>query len=780
MDLFFFPKATSGLSSAPKSVIVTDGYTLCVELSVHASRYVSRLQVSSISPSVYIGFKTLAASDLCGAVGPRIVDTTIGFAPGELSTIKWLSRPFHRDVVSHAEPLTLSDLERNCSSIAGYKHFPDNPYNAANAGWRTQDPCHPLIALPTRVLNLQAEWASCGIDQAIGGFYDPPRALTPATTMDPALISGSIGGSNSNQAAPASTPTPATPSITQTSALYLENSDPNIVSGTPTAGSSSFRSTTQPEKTGLLSVLYNLDPVAIARISTSDPHDPSPRPAEEAQPERTGLLSVLYNLDSLAIARISTSYHHGPSTTVQDPRTSQQANSDHMAADGHLLGSKADLSTSNPIPSSEDKQATIQHQNPAGVVIVNTHTLTENGPSATIDGAMVGYQSGSLVVGSMAVPAPTRLQQQQDSNPKIIGSLTFSALAPGNSALSATLGVQAVQSGLPGTSTTTGYIVSNQIFHVDAAGAAIAPNGATLSVGGPAITREGTPISLGSSGLVVGTSTASPQALPSPSAFTVNGQTFSIQANGAILAPNGATVSLNAPALTASGIPISLGPDGLVVGSSSITPFPPSPTHQSIYDALDRTYTLNPSKGNLQLAPGATLTLSGPALTISGTAYSLAGDGKLIIGTSTITPSPAISSPTSIYIAAGQTYTADTSGRVSVAEGKYITPGGAPLTLDGTVYALGTEGLSVNGSLAAKPTSMSGLREGLGSLIVAGLGGGAKETGGTKAKETGANASYTGPLAVGGSGGRVELIGLWFGFGMLWWATIGVVVVLHV
>ncbi|KAH6605557.1 hypothetical protein Trco_004710 [Trichoderma cornu-damae] len=39
------------------------------------------------SPSVYIGFSSLSAFDYCGVVGKPFVNTTVGFNPGELSTI---------------------------------------------------------------------------------------------------------------------------------------------------------------------------------------------------------------------------------------------------------------------------------------------------------------------------------------------------------------------------------------------------------------------------------------------------------------------------------------------------------------------------------------------------------------------------------------------------------------------------------------------------------------------------------------------------------------------
>lgn len=42
---------------------------------------------SSTSPSIYVDFYSLSATDSCGLLGPVITSTLLSFAPGELSTI---------------------------------------------------------------------------------------------------------------------------------------------------------------------------------------------------------------------------------------------------------------------------------------------------------------------------------------------------------------------------------------------------------------------------------------------------------------------------------------------------------------------------------------------------------------------------------------------------------------------------------------------------------------------------------------------------------------------
>lgn len=49
---------------------------------------------SSISPSVYVAFQSLYATDLCGPVGPVYNSTTLAFASDELMTaMAWTSNP---------------------------------------------------------------------------------------------------------------------------------------------------------------------------------------------------------------------------------------------------------------------------------------------------------------------------------------------------------------------------------------------------------------------------------------------------------------------------------------------------------------------------------------------------------------------------------------------------------------------------------------------------------------------------------------------------------------
>ncbi|EHK40894.1 hypothetical protein TRIATDRAFT_286484, partial [Trichoderma atroviride IMI 206040] len=156
------------------------------------------------SPSIYIGFSSLSAFDYCGLVGSAYANTTMAFAPTELSTLLFTPVVGTSQVVTvvtsgitslSTQPaatlyspdgsavLNTKDLERNCSTISGYSYIPGNP---SNAGFHltSPDPCHPTIVIPDRVRSLQPGWGAC-LSDAIGGFYDPPSALNPVSVLVP-------------------------------------------------------------------------------------------------------------------------------------------------------------------------------------------------------------------------------------------------------------------------------------------------------------------------------------------------------------------------------------------------------------------------------------------------------------------------------------------------------------------------------------------------------------------------------------------------------------------
>ena len=162
--------------------------------------------------------------------------------------------------------------------------------------------------------------------------------------------------------------------------------------------------------------------------------------------------------------------------------------------------------------------------NGAGLVESGT-TVTAGGPAALISGTTVSLDpSGVLTVGDTT----TTLAGFAPTSVFTVGDETFTA--------------------------------NPTKFSVD---------GTTLSAGGPGITINSTPISLNPSGsLLIGTRTV-PLPIPTPAVITTDGQVFTVEQNG-LVAVDGVTLSSGGPGTTISGTPVSVGSGGLMVGSDTV------------------------------------------------------------------------------------------------------------------------------------------------------------------------------------------------------------------
>lgn len=121
--------------------------------------------------------------DLCGQVGPVLINQTLAFGPSELSSLAPCTGICSKSAGEPPRQINYADLSQNCSAISGYQYFSNDPQNDINNRAHT-DPCHPVVAVPTAVLNLHPEWHNC-LPNAVGGFYDPPIALVKQTALVP-------------------------------------------------------------------------------------------------------------------------------------------------------------------------------------------------------------------------------------------------------------------------------------------------------------------------------------------------------------------------------------------------------------------------------------------------------------------------------------------------------------------------------------------------------------------------------------------------------------------
>lgn len=220
-----------------------------------------------------------------------------------------------------------------------------------------------------------------------------------------------------------------------------------------------------------------------------------------------------------------------------------------------------------------------------------------------------------------------------------------------------------------------------------------------------AITVSGTVISLNPSQIIIGYSTIPlPPSKIGRSILTVNGQTLTLLPNGGGYLDNGQTIVPGSPAITISGIPISLAASAsaLVFGSSAIPLATGSPN--GVLTAASETF-IPLASGTISI-DGTTISVGGPPITDHGTIVSLASSG-LVIGSSTFAfPTPAPN--------------ADNNKNGFAIDGQTLTPEGAAIKISGTSISLGETALTVGTSTI--PLASVTADGGLAGAILSGLG----------------------------------------------------------
>lgn len=381
-------------------------------------------------------------------------------------------------------------------------------------------------------------------------------------------------------------------------------------------------------------------------------------------------------------------------------------------------------------------------------------TLTPGASPITVLGTAIAVGLSGLIIGSSTVPLPTVFPQQAAPanaatyEPTTIIGQVAQSVSNGISIAGATLVPGAPPITISGTPVFVGSsdlvigsdtiplaavfppITTNapqyQPTTINGEKAQLLPDGGisiastTLTAGASAITFSGTPISVGSSNLIIGFSTVplaaafQPQVAPNAAAYqptTINGQKAQLLPNGVSIA--GSTLTPGAPAITISGTPISIGSSGLVIGTGTPIPLTNAFPSQIITTLANQAMTILPNA--VEIA-GTTLTPGAPALTISNIPISL-GSSALIIGSATI-PLPSAAPITTITgqlitTLANQALTAAPTA-VEIA-GTTLTPG-AGITLNGTLISLNTAGELI---LDSQTIVLESESAGLGGLIMA-------------------------------------------------------------
>lgn len=210
----------------------------------------------STSPSVYVAFSSLYATGLCGEVGTEIPSTTLGFAPGALSTALAVYNEYAwaggYNLPDNFTAATFGNEPKGCPNVTTefYINNPDAvtwPVNgtmpATEAAFcssmpescdieiftMTYNPCSATLSVPSQLFSLNPLWKNCNL--GIPPFIDPPYTLTEGGDLT-AFNAPSTATSTVGNAQPQTTPNPPTPTPTTVSTfrivpLILETDNPN-------------------------------------------------------------------------------------------------------------------------------------------------------------------------------------------------------------------------------------------------------------------------------------------------------------------------------------------------------------------------------------------------------------------------------------------------------------------------------------------------------------------------------------------------------------------------
>ena len=639
------------------------------------------------------------------------------------------------------------------------------------------NPCSPTLSVPTQIRSLNAAWATCV--QGIYAFYDPPIALRPVSDLvvpntithgpfDPGTVTAVTG--------PTITPPTATPTLTvgasgkssvfdPPSSISLQSPVPEIVSSTPSKSdtfpaSISGSNRVSSQESIAKSMNYpetstTLDPEATQTIGSSAAltsiitFGASGTGTESS----TVVLPVIASVPFSTLASVGDQQIQGASNggiivagTTFAPGSQINVAGTSLSNDGGnaVVGGStvviASASTILPLPVVTVAGNPITPTLSSSALILAGQTLVNGGPAATISGIPVSLGSAGLVVGGNSISlTPTVLSYPQpvitiagqaftvasSGSVLVLAGETLTmggpaALVSGTSVSFGSAGLIIGSSTVPSVkfSSSTPYPIftlAGQLLTATPLGSELVIAGQTLSIGGPVATVSGTPVSLASAGLIIGTSTI-PLAPTEQLGFTIASQAYTATPSGSVVILAGQTLSISGPAATISGTPVSLASAGLIIGTSTL---PLTPAEQPIFTIASQGYTATPS-GFVVVVAGQTLSIGGPAVIIAGTPISL-GPSGLIIGTSTL--SLAHSAPT--ILINGHPVTANLASEY-VIDGQTLMPGAPAITVSGTPISLAPSGTNVviGGSTEAV---------GVGGLIMSGIGGSATPTAGGSA-----------------------------------------------
>lgn len=377
----------------------------------------------------------------------------------------------------------------------------------------------------------------------------------------------------------------------------------------------------------------------------------------------------------------------GPSSRIVVGSQTLQAGGAPVNVGGGTMVSLAPSATAIVVDGSTSRLPQVTPARPPPVLTIGSTTLTPNaatqffvGPGqtltpggvATVDGTVVSLAPSAsfVVIGGSTQVLPGSSPAPNSPPQLVVGGSTITA--------------QATQDSSNNQRPNPTFVVSGQ----------------TLAPGAPAITVSGTTLSLAPSGSVLvvngASSTIQIPAVPAvtPPTLTVGDSVFPAFDNprntfviaGQTLVPGGS-------AITASGTTFSLASSAsfvLVNGVTSVIANPAAPTlnvGNNVFTPISASPGISFVVGDEPLVPG------GPAITFSGTTISLAPSASFVVvngvTSSLAIPTPQVGKPPTITVGDDVIGALpEPSGPTFVIDGQTLVPGGPDITVSGTTLSL--------------------------------------------------------------------------------------------
>ncbi|KAL9118866.1 MAG: hypothetical protein Q9187_004581 [Circinaria calcarea] len=401
------------------------------------------------------------------------------------------------------------------------------------------NPCAAILAIPSKVLDLQPAWSTCAPGVGATGVHDPPSALIPAAG---GIIPITIPQTTMFSSALPSAAPESVPSITSASARQK----------TTSAQTAPTRSSIAPAD--LPSSSTSIPSLELMGPFNSSPFEPSNSSPSAAIQIPAQLTDANYQVTQMVI---STS---GPPALVNLPTPTT------VAIGGHPLA----------IPSIG-----------ASVVSVGSAIISIYGLPATVSDIAISLGLSVLIVGTSTITlAGTDLQPTTSplSFDGITASIVPAGVAFGTqtvttsqaiivSGITVSLGLGApviASNTIPFTKAPVLTTVAGQPSTVAGSLGILTVAGSIVTPGGPRVTISGIPVSLDRSGLlIIGTSTIVPPVNAITTQFVIGSNTFTIDPTNVII--EGFTLAPGSPGVSVNGILVSLGSTDLVVGTQTET-----------------------------------------------------------------------------------------------------------------------------------------------------------------------------------------------------------------